>query len=60
LPASDVVGLDKVTTLQGDDIRGQVKDEGVILNDSLMVTATDIEASNAIVHVIDVVLIPSS
>jgi transforming growth factor-beta-induced protein len=60
LPASDVVGLDTVTTLQGDDISAQVKDGGVMLNDKVMVTATDIEASNGIVHVIDAVLIPSS
>jgi uncharacterized surface protein with fasciclin (FAS1) repeats len=46
--------------LQGDDISVQVKDGGVILNDSVMVTATDTEASNGVVHVINAVLIPSS
>jgi uncharacterized surface protein with fasciclin (FAS1) repeats len=60
VPASAVVELDAVPTLQGESISVQVKDGGVILNDDVMVTATDIEASNGVVHVIDAVLIPSS
>jgi uncharacterized surface protein with fasciclin (FAS1) repeats len=36
-----------------------VVDGKVKLNDSAMVTATDLEASNGVIHVIDTVLIPS-
>ena len=35
-----------------------VTDAGVILNDTVKVTATDIKATNGIIHVIDAVLIP--
>ena len=35
-----------------------VVDGGVVLNDSVNVTATDIIASNGVIHVIDAVLLP--
>ncbi len=57
--AADVVGLDSATTVQGDDVKIAVVDGNVKLNDSAMVTATDLEASNGVIHVIDTVLIPS-
>jgi uncharacterized surface protein with fasciclin (FAS1) repeats len=57
--AADVVGLDSATTVQGDDVKIAVVDGKVKLNDSAMVTATDLEASNGVIHVIDTVLIPS-
>ena len=57
--AADVVGLDSATTVQGDDVKIDVVDGIVKLNDSAMVTATDLEASNGVIHVIDTVLIPS-
>ena len=57
--AADVVGLDSATTVQGDDVKIDVVDGNVKLNDSAMVTATDLEASNGVIHVIDTVLIPS-
>jgi uncharacterized surface protein with fasciclin (FAS1) repeats len=59
LMAADVVGLDSVTTLQGQDISIKVEDGNVMLNDTVMVAATDIEASNGVVHVIDAVLVPA-
>jgi uncharacterized surface protein with fasciclin (FAS1) repeats len=57
--AADVVGLNSATTVQGDDVKIAVVDGKVKLNDSAMVTATDLEASNGVIHVIDTVLIPS-
>jgi uncharacterized surface protein with fasciclin (FAS1) repeats len=59
LMASDVVGSDAATTLQGQDISIKVEDGSVMLNDNVMVTATDIEASNGVIHVIDAVLVPA-
>jgi uncharacterized surface protein with fasciclin (FAS1) repeats len=59
LMASDVVGLDSAPTLQGQAISIQVEGDDVLLNDSVKVIATDIEASNGVVHVIDAVLVPS-
>ncbi|MCA9981568.1 MAG: fasciclin domain-containing protein, partial [Anaerolineales bacterium] len=55
-----VVTLDSATTLQGEDVTIAVTDEGVMLNDSVMVVTTDIEASNGVIHVIDAVLLPPS
>lgn len=56
--AEDVVGLTSATTLQGSDIEIAVVDGGVVLNDTVNVTATDIEACNGVIHVIDAVLLP--
>jgi uncharacterized surface protein with fasciclin (FAS1) repeats len=57
--AADVVNLTSATTVNGQDITITVTEEGVMLNDSVMVTITDIEASNGVIHVIDAVLMPS-
>ena len=56
--AADVVGLDAATTVQGDDISIEVVDGGVVLNGSSNVVATDVKASNGVVHVIDAVILP--
>ena len=60
--AADVVGLDMVSTLNGGDVKIRVEDKNVILTDVLgndvNVTATDLEAMNGVVHVIDAVLLP--
>jgi uncharacterized surface protein with fasciclin (FAS1) repeats len=56
--AETVVGLDSATTLQGSDIAISVEDGTVTLNGVTMVTTTDIEASNGVIHVIDSVLLP--
>ena len=58
--AADVVGLSSATSVQGDDIAIEVVDGGVVLNGTVNVTATDVEASNGVVHVIDSVLLPPS
>lgn len=58
--ASDVVGMDAVTTLQGSDVSIQVENGTVTLmgQNAATVTQTDIEASNGVIHVIDSVLLP--
>ena len=56
--AADVVGLESATTLQGAPINISVRDGNVFLNDSIQVVATDITASNGVIHVIDGVLLP--
>ena len=60
VPAETVVGLDSATTLLGEDISIMVVDDEVILNELNKVIATDIEASNGMIHVIDGVLLPPS
>lgn len=57
--AADVVGLTSATTLQGSDVTITVSGEAVTL-DGANVTATDIEASNGVIHVIDAVILPPS
>ena len=56
--AADVVGLSSATTVQGATIAIEVVDGGVVLNGSSNVTATDVEASNGVIHIIDAVLLP--
>ena len=51
----------EVETLQGDTISVSVDEDGnVVLNDNVSVVATDLVASNGVIHVIDAVLIPPS
>lgn len=56
--AADVVTLDSATTLQGAPITIEVVDGTVLLNGDTTVTATDLEACNGVIHVIDKVLLP--
>ncbi len=55
--AADVVGLESAVALNGDELAVSVMDGGVKVNDSNVV-ATDVLASNGVIHVIDAVLIP--
>ena len=55
--AADVVTLDSATTAQGSDVEIMLADGGVRV-DNANVTATDIETSNGVIHVIDTVIIP--
>ncbi len=57
--AADVVELDgqEVTTVNGQTVTISVTDEGVRVN-GILVTATDIQATNGVIHVIDGVLLP--
>jgi uncharacterized surface protein with fasciclin (FAS1) repeats len=57
--ASDVVSLDSATTAQGSDVNIQVADGSVMINNASVI-ATDIEASNGVIHVIDTVILPAS
>lgn len=56
--AADVVELSSATTVEGSDIEITIDDGTVVLNGSANVTATDIDASNGVVHVIDSVILP--
>ena len=59
LPASEVVGLDRVETLNGQKPSIEVTDGGVRI-DNAQIVKTDIKASNGIIHVIDAVILPSA
>ena len=58
--AETVVTLESATTIQGEDVTIELVDGGVVLNGSVKVTATDVMASNGVIHVIDAVLLPPS
>lgn len=55
--AADVVNLTSATTVQGSDVTITVSDSGVQV-DGANVIATDIQASNGVIHVIDAVITP--
>jgi uncharacterized surface protein with fasciclin (FAS1) repeats len=56
--SDQVVTLDSATTAQGSDVRIEVAD-GIVKVDDASVVATDIETSNGIIHVIDTVILPA-
>lgn len=56
--AGDVVKLDTATTVNGADVSIEVVDGSVRVDDATVV-ATDIAASNGIIHVIDSVILPN-
>ncbi len=58
VPAATVVTLTEAATVEGSHIAIAVVDGGVVLNGNSHVTATDIAASNGVIHVIDTVLMP--
>ncbi len=55
--SSDVVKLDKATTVEGSDVKIDAS-SGVKVNDATVVTP-DVEADNGVIHVIDTVLLPA-
>ncbi|GLP95134.1 hypothetical protein GCM10007895_04400 [Paraferrimonas sedimenticola] len=55
--AADVVNVDRATTVQGQAIMVNAEGGKVMINDA-QVLATDVKASNGVIHVIDTVLIP--
>jgi uncharacterized surface protein with fasciclin (FAS1) repeats len=57
--AADVVGVTSAKTVQGQAITVKVEDD-VVHIDNAKVVATDIEASNGVIHVIDTVILPKS
>ena len=56
--AETVVTLSEATTVEGSPVKIELRDGGVVLNGTAKVTATDIEASNGVIHVIDTVILP--
>ena len=58
--AADVVKLTTAMSVEGSPIAISVKDGKVYLNGTAQVTATDIMASNGVIHVIDQVILPPS
>ena len=58
VPASQVTTLTEATTVEGSKISIKVVDGKVELNGTSTVTATDIPASNGVIHVINTVLMP--
>jgi len=56
--ASQVVGLSEAGTVQGGKVAIKVVGGKVMLNGGTTVTATDIKATNGVIHVIDTVLMP--
>ena len=57
--AADVVKLDQATTVNGADVTITVAD-GAVQVDDANVIATDIGASNGVIHIIDTVILPKS
>lgn len=57
LMAADVVEMESIETLQGEELAVNVTDDTVMVDNATIIT-TDIEASNGVIHVIDAVLIP--
>lgn len=57
VPASRVAAMDSATTVQGGNLAIAASGDGVTV-DGARVTATDVAASNGVIHVIDTVLIP--
>jgi len=58
VPSSTVVTLADAATVEGRKITIAVVDGKVVINGTSTVTATDIAASNGVIHVIDTVLLP--
>ena len=56
--AKDVVNLSKATTVNGQDVAIKVTDGNVRINEATVV-ATDVDASNGVIHVIDTVILPN-
>lgn len=57
--AADVVSLSEATTVNGATVDIDVNGGSVMINDATVV-ATDIAASNGVIHVIDTVILPPS
>ncbi len=57
--AKDVVKINSATSLQGSDIAVKTKN-GSVMVDNATVVATDVAASNGVIHVIDSVIIPQA
>lgn len=56
--AADIITLDTITTMNGQEIAIELGDIGVRLNELATATQLDKFASNGVIHVIDAVLMP--
>ena len=56
--ASEVVKLESATSVQGQMLKIDASDKGVMIDDAKVVNA-DILASNGVIHVIDTVMMPN-
>lgn len=57
--AAQVMGLTSATTLAGQDVSIKITSDGSVMVDGAKVVATDVAASNGIIHVIDKVILPT-
>jgi uncharacterized surface protein with fasciclin (FAS1) repeats len=57
--AADVVNLTSAATVQGESVSIAVSESGVMV-DGANVVATDVAASNGVIHVIDTVILPGA
>jgi transforming growth factor-beta-induced protein len=55
--AADIIAAGKVTTLEGSDITVTTEGDTVLLNGKAKVLEADLTASNAVIHIIDTVLV---
>ena len=55
--AADVVNLTETATVYGRDVAISIVDGNVLINDATVV-ATDVEASNGVIHVVNKVILP--
>jgi uncharacterized surface protein with fasciclin (FAS1) repeats len=58
LTGNDIASAKMVKTLQGANVKAELKGSSLILNGNSKVIIKDIQASNGVIHVIDTVLIP--
>jgi uncharacterized surface protein with fasciclin (FAS1) repeats len=58
LPASQVLSTSALTTVNGAEASISIGEDGLPRIDDAVITATDIEAKNGIIHVIDRVIFP--
>lgn len=56
--AADIIAAGKVKTLEGSDITVTTEGDAVLLNGKAKVLEADLMASNAVIHIIDTVLVP--
>ena len=58
MKAVDVVTLSSAETVNGESVAIRVEEDVVFVNDSRVV-ATDVWASNGVIHVVDTVILPN-
>lgn len=59
LSSADVLASSSLTTVQGEELTVSLRD-GAAFVDNAQIVATDVQAKNGVIHVIDSVLVPSA